>query len=114
VRLFGGYALSRDGLQFAWVSGNTLYFTVDDLTRPQYEQRGMQYFAYLTARRRVQVRSYYEVPEEILTDEELLCSWVLQALEVAERKKLHAAQNRRTEAVPRSKRVRFRRRSGPS
>lgn len=85
-RLFGGYGLSRDALQFALVSHNSLYFTVDDVTRPHYEQYGMPCFAYSTKHRHVSVRSYYEVPEEVLTDDELLREWVTQSLQVARRK----------------------------
>lgn len=85
-RLFGGFALSRDGVQFALVIRNCLYFAVDDVTRPQYQRYGMQCFAYSTRKGQVQVRSYFEVPEEVLIDSEMLRAWVGQSLQVTQRK----------------------------
>jgi DNA transformation protein len=39
-RMFGGTGISADSVQFAMIIGDTLYFVVDDTTRPRYEQMG--------------------------------------------------------------------------
>lgn len=67
--------------------GNNLYFVVDDTTRNKYLQAGMQAFSYLTKKGRVQVRRYYELPEEILTDAVQLRLWVLEAIDIASQTK---------------------------
>lgn len=68
TRFFGGVGLSVGTAQFAMIMGNSLYVVVNDSTRPKYEKAGMAAFSYLTKKGRVQVRRYFELPEEILTD----------------------------------------------
>ena len=80
---FGGVGLSRNGVQFAMIMGNSLYFVVDDTTREQYTAAGMACFSYLTKKGRVQVRRYFELPEEVLTDPAELRQWANEAMRVA-------------------------------
>lgn len=82
-RFFGGVGISKGSLQFAMIMGNGLYFAVDDDTRKKYEQAGMQPFSYMTKKGRVQVRKYFELPEDVLTDPEQLRLWTNEAMRVA-------------------------------
>ncbi len=82
-RFFGGVALKRDGVQFAMVMGNSLYFVVNDHTRAKYEEAGMQAFSYLTQRGRVQVRKYFASPPELLDDPDQLRLWAREAVDAA-------------------------------
>ena len=82
-RFFGGIGISRDAMQFAMIMGNSLYFAVDDTTREQYTAAGMACFSYLTKKGRVQVRRYFELPEEVLTDPAELRRWANEAMRVA-------------------------------
>lgn len=82
-RLFGGVGISRAALQFAMVMDNRLYLAVDDATRGRYEAAGMAPFSYQTKQRRVQVRRYFEVPEHVFADPELLCDWARESLRAA-------------------------------
>lgn len=82
-RFFGGIAISRDTVQFAMVMENTLYFVVDDETRPTYAQAGMQPFSYSTKKGRVQVKRYFEVPDEVLADAEQLRQWAKESIRMA-------------------------------
>lgn len=84
-RLFGGVGLSRGAVHFALIMNGTLYFAVDDETRPRYEAAGMGPFAYDTRKRRVQVRRYYELPEDVLLDRDALRVWMDESLAAAER-----------------------------
>jgi DNA transformation protein and related proteins len=79
-RFFGGVGLSNGFVQFAMLMGDSLYFVVDNETRTQYEQAGMQPFSYLTKKGRVQVRRYFEVPEDVLADPEQLQCWAQDAI----------------------------------
>jgi len=76
---FGGVALRLDGRQFAMVMNGQLYFAVDDATRPRYEHRGSESFAYATRRGRVTVSAYMEVPADVLEDHALLRAWAWDA-----------------------------------
>ena len=92
-RFFGGVGISSGAIQFAMIMGNSLYFVVDESTRKKYEQMGMQPFSYMTKKGRVQVRKYFELPEEVLTDPAQLRIWAKEAISVAHKtKKPHKAR----------------------
>lgn len=86
-RFFGGVGISNGFVQFAMMMGNCLYFVVDEDSRKKYEQAKMQPFSYMTKKGRVQVRRYFEVPEEVLTDSEQLRLWANESMQVAEKTK---------------------------
>lgn len=86
-RFFGGVGISYGSVQFAMIMYNTLYFAVDDDTRKKYEQAGMQPFSYMTKKGRVQVRKYFELPEEVFTDPERLLLWANESIQVATKTK---------------------------
>jgi DNA transformation protein len=94
-RFFGGVGISYGSIQFAMIMGNSLYFAVDENSRKKYEQAGMQPFSYITKKGRVQVRKYFELPEDVLTDPEQLQLWASESMRVAGRtKKPNKALNR--------------------
>ena len=82
-RFFGGVGISCDSVQFAMIMGNSLYFAVDEDSRKKYEQAGMQPFSYMTKRGMIQVRKYFELPEDVLIDHEQLQQWANEAIQVA-------------------------------
>jgi DNA transformation protein len=86
-RFFGGVGILSGSVQFAMIMGNSLYFVVDDSTRPKYERAGMAPFSYTTKKGRVQVRKYFELPEDILTDSEQLRQWVNESRRIAAKDK---------------------------
>lgn len=80
---FGGFAFKSDAKQFAMIMGNTLYFCVNDKTRPKYETLGMEPFSYSTKKGRVKVKKYYSVPEDLFEDQEKLILWANEAIQTA-------------------------------
>ena len=82
-RFFGGHAIKHDGKQFAMIMGNTLYFRVDDQTRPEYITNGAKPFSYLTKLRAVQVKTYYSVPAELLESRSDILPWARKAIHAA-------------------------------
>ena len=83
--MFGGIGIYAAELFFALLDDNTLYFKVDDATRPQFEDRGMTPFR--PYGEGGEVMQYYEVPADVLEDPEALGAWVAAALAVARRAK---------------------------
>lgn len=83
-KFFGGHAMKHQGRQFAMIMGNTLYFRVDDQTRPEFEKMGSNAFAYSTKARVVQVRKYFSVPEELFENREMLLAWARKAITAAD------------------------------
>ena len=62
----------------------TLYFVVDDSTRPKYVERGSHCFSYDTRKRRVEVKRYYSVPADVVEDADLLTMLARESIRVAE------------------------------
>ena len=79
-RFFGGWALRRGGVQFAMVM-DTIYFRVDDTSRPVFEAAGSAPFSYHAAGREVMVRKYYSAPTEAIDDPVELCKLAQIALD---------------------------------
>jgi DNA transformation protein len=82
-RMFGGIGLYRDATFFAIIDEGRLYFVTDDATRGSYTERGMRPFQYAPGK---SLRTYYEVPVDVLEDDRELCAWARDAI---------AAQTRR-------------------
>jgi len=74
--MFGGSGLTLDGRFFGIVFKGRLYFKTGPLTRRAYVDRGMQPFK---PNRRMTLKSYYEVPADILESRESARAWALQA-----------------------------------
>lgn len=82
--MFGGVGLYADGLFFALIAEDRLYFKVDDLTRPEFERLGMEPFRPYGEE---SAMGYYEVPADVLEVPERLEVWMRKALDVAGRAK---------------------------
>lgn len=83
-RMFGGAGLYFEGLFFAVVADDVLYFKVDDSNRPDYEAEGMEAFRPFPDKS--MVMGYYQVPIDVLESKETIRDWAEKALRVAERK----------------------------
>ena len=81
--MFGGYGLYRDGLCFALIADDCLYFKVDDENRADYEAAGMRRFSPMGDGRSM---SYYEVPPDVLEDPEQMRVWADRAVDAARTK----------------------------
>ena len=73
--MFGGYGIFHDGSMFALISEDSLYFKVDDSNRDIYEKAGSRKFEHGI--------SYWEVPIEILEDNDRLYEWANLSLVIA-------------------------------
>lgn len=91
--MFGGVGLYAGEHFFALIADDTLYFKVDDSTRPDFEARGMGPFRpFGDAGGTMQ---YYQVPEDLLEDPDALRPWVEKAVEIARKKKVRRSPRRR-------------------
>lgn len=79
-RMFSGVGLYADGLFFALIADDTLYFKVDDSTRPAYVARGCRQFQPFADQYSM---SYYAVPADVLEDPDDLAVWARGAVRVA-------------------------------
>ena len=84
--MFGGYGLYLDGLMFALIAHDVLYFKVDDGNRADYVAAGAGPFTYAGKHRPVEM-SYYRVPDGVLADPMTLADWAGKSHRAAARAK---------------------------
>ena len=82
-RMFGGVGIMRDGVMFALLSGDAMYFRVDEQTRAKFEAEGCGPFSYQRAGRDVSIGSYYAVPERLYDEPDALVEWARDAIGAA-------------------------------
>lgn len=99
-RMFGGVGLYLDGLFFALIDDDALYFKTDDAGRARYQRAGSRPFCPFPDRPDWQM-GYWEVPADVLEDAEQLAAWAREAQAVAlASKKTRAPARRRKRARP--------------
>jgi DNA transformation protein len=84
-RMFSGAGIYCDGVIFALVLRDTLYFKVDDGNRAAYEAEGLRPFSYEARGRAVEVAAYRCVPERLLDDPEEMVEWARAAVAAGRR-----------------------------
>lgn len=83
-KMFGGVGIYLQGVFFALIADDALYFKVDDSNRRDYEAEGMGPFKPFGEKS--YSMQYYEVPIDALEDKEELKVWANKALAVALKK----------------------------
>ena len=80
--MFGGYGIFESGDMFALItSEERLYFKVGDSNRAEYETSGSEQFGRMP---------YYEIPEEVVENADVLAEWAAKSIEIA-----HAAKSKK-------------------
>ena len=82
--MFGGHGLYRDKVFFGILYKGRLYFKTNESTRPFYLERGMKPFR---PNAKQTLKNYYEVPAEIIEDQEELIVWASRAVSTGTAKK---------------------------
>ena len=84
--MFGGWGIYKDGVIFAIIVDDQLYFKVDDSNKSEYEKRGSRPFTY-ELRGKPVAMSYWEVPAEIIDDRDAVKRWAEESLRVSRQRK---------------------------
>jgi DNA transformation protein len=98
-RMFSGFGISADGINFALALRSGLYFRADDQTIPRFEAEGSEPFRYQTRTKTVTVASYWQLPARLFDDPEELSEWARAALAAAERAALAKRPKKKSKAV---------------
>ena len=85
-RMFGGHGVYLDGVMFALIACDTLYFKVDDGNRSAYAAADLGPFTYTDKGKPIRM-SYHEAPSEGFDDPDVLCAWARDAYAAALRTK---------------------------
>lgn len=84
--MFGGYGIYKNGVIFALIAYDELYFKVDESNKSQYKKFDSEPFTY-EAKGKKNTMSYWKVPIEILEDEEQIGVWLNQSYGISLKKK---------------------------
>lgn len=84
-KMFSGFGITADGVNFAMALRAGIIFRVDELTIPRYDAEGAKPFQYDTRNKTVVVNSYRHLPERLYDDPEELADWAREAVGAAKR-----------------------------
>ena len=86
-RMFSGFGISADGINFALALRAGLYFRADEHNIPQFEAEGSGPFQYQqrTTAKTVTVNSYWQLTARLFDDSEELAAWARASLAAAQR-----------------------------
>jgi DNA transformation protein len=84
-RMFGGYGLYRDETFFGILHKGKLFFKIDETTVGEYRKRRMKPFR---PNGKQTLKSYYQVPADIIEDTDALRAWAVQAVGCQRKSKL--------------------------
>ena len=82
--MFGGHGLYQDEVFFGILHKGRLYFKMNDTTVQEYRKRKMKPFR---PNARQTLKSYYQVPGEIIEDADALQSWAVKAIHCRKNRK---------------------------
>jgi len=86
-RMFGGYGLYRGETFSGILHKGKLYFKINESTVGEYRRRKMKPFR---PNARQTLKTYYQVPVDVLEDNDELCAWASKAIDCQ-----HSAATRR-------------------
>jgi DNA transformation protein len=82
-RFFGGHGLKANGVQFAMIIKDTLYFRTDESLAANLKRTGSRPFSYKTKLRTVTVKKYYSIQDESLDEPDQILEWARLSLAAA-------------------------------
>jgi DNA transformation protein len=100
-RMFSGFGISADGINFALALRGGLYLRADEQTIARFEAEGSKPFSYQTRAKTVTVASYWTLPERLYDDPDEMTDWARASLAAAQR----AALRKRPKAKKAAKKV---------
>lgn len=109
-RMFSGAGVYCDGVIFALILRDTLYFRVDDGNRSAYEAEKLAPFSYQAKGRTIEIGSYWRVPERLFDDPDEMVEWARSALAAglraaAKKKPTRKGETGKSRGGPRKNRV---------
>jgi DNA transformation protein len=84
-RMFGGAGLYSDGMMFGLIADDVAYLKVDDSNRDEFLRAGSSPFRPYPDKK--ETMSYFEIPADVLENQDLLGRWAERSLAVVRKKK---------------------------
>ena len=86
--VFGGWGFYKEGIIFAIIVDNELYFKVDDVNRPDFEKLNSHQFIYEQSGGKKASMPYFQLPENIWNDRNEIYKWVEASVKASIRGKI--------------------------
>ena len=86
-RMFGGAGLYRSGTMFAVIADDVAYLKVDDSNRDDFVRAGSAPFEPYPDKIKTTIRTYYEIPADVLEDSAELAKWAERSWLIARKGK---------------------------
>lgn len=93
-RMFGGHGVYCEGVMFALIADDVLYFKADETNRPALAAAGSEPFTY-EAKGRRSVMSYWRAPDEAMESPAAALPWARAAYAAALRSRAKSSTARR-------------------
>ena len=98
-RMFSGYGVSADGVNFALVLRGAVYLRADESSIPRFEAEGCGPFSYEMKGKVRTIGSYWKMPERLYDEPDEVTDWARSAFAAAERAALAKRGRARKVAV---------------
>lgn len=85
--MFGGYGIYREGVIFALIVDDSLYFKTDPGNVDDYKEAGSHPFTYQKSDGKVMAMSYWLLPDAVMENRKKLLEWIDLALAASKRGK---------------------------
>lgn len=95
-RMFSGFGVSADGINFALVLRGAIYLRADESSIPRFEAEGSQCFQYEMKGKLRMIASYWRLPERLYDDPDEVTDWARTAHAGAIRAALAKASKKRS------------------
>ncbi len=102
-KMFGGLSLYRDGVIFAIVIDDGLYFKADAETIPAFEAEGCGCFEYTGKTGRTTRMPYWRAPDRLYDEPDEMIAWARAAVGAAHRIGAAREAKARSKPAPRSR-----------
>ncbi len=86
-RMFGGAGLYREGAMFAVIADDVAYLKVDASNREDFLRAGSTPFEPYPDKIKTTIRTYYEIPADVLEDSTELARWAERSWLIARKGK---------------------------
>lgn len=85
--MFGGYGIYKNGVIFAIIADDRLYFRVTESNIDDYKHSGSEPIVYQRGNHKKTTMPYWLLPEEIMEDPEKIPAWVEKAVQASKESK---------------------------
>jgi DNA transformation protein len=86
-RMFGGAGICREGTMFAVIADDVAYLKVDDSNREDFVRAGSAPFEPYPDKIKTTIRTYFEIPADVMENPDELAHWAEHSWLVARKKR---------------------------